>query len=154
MRTLILFVFLAFLQPLYAIESPEAYAGISSSEETVRDQIKELERTSLGVYYERDTKQHFKKIEYKFRVGSLKNNIHALVQKYGYKLHWNLDTDYDIPGDFVIKNKTLPEIVAESTVHLPIKTMFYTRNRLVTMFPMYDKKESDFSNEYTVDTRK
>ena len=154
MRKIILLLALFLIKPAFAIESPEASLGLSSSEESLKAIDKEIEDKTLGVYYEPGTKRQFKKMNYKFKTGSLRNNITALIHGSGYRLDWNLDTDYDVPSEFTIRNKTIPEIVAEATTHLPVKTMFYTKNRMVTMMPMYDKKESDFSDEYTVDTRR
>jgi len=153
MRIILLLLTFLFLQPLWAITSFESYIGENDSEESEKTKAIALEKATLGVFYEKGTKRTFKKINYKFKVGGLKANLLELTAKCGYKLHWNLDTDYDIPGEFTIRNKVLPEIIAEATTHLPIKTMFYTKNHMITMMPMYDKKESDFSDEYTVDTR-
>ncbi|MBP9722214.1 MAG: hypothetical protein KBD64_03530 [Gammaproteobacteria bacterium] len=107
-----------------------------------------------GILYEQSTKNLFKKISYRFTIGSLKKNLVTLAERHDWRIDWALDTDYDIPREFVINNKTVPEIFAESTVHLPIKTMFYAKNKMITVMPMYDKKESDFSDEYSVDIRK
>ncbi len=154
MHKIILLLALFLMQSAFAIESPEAFLGITASEEDYKAEARDIEHKTSGVYYENNTKRLFKKMNYKFKTGSLRNNITALIHGSGYKLHWNLDTDYDVPAEFTIRNKNVPEIVAEATSHLPVKTMFYTKNRMVTMMPMYDKKESDYSNEYTVDTRR
>ncbi len=145
-------VVLIFIQSAFAITSVEEYLDEQHKKSNTTNNGYEM--SPDGILYEPSTKKLFKTINYRFMVGSLKKNLVTLAERHDWRIDWNLDTDYVIPREFVVLNKTVPQIFSDATAHLPIKTMFYSKNRMITIMPMYDKKESDFSDEYSVDIRK
>jgi hypothetical protein len=106
-----------------------------------------------GVYYENVTHEFFSPIDYFIQPGSLKLNMNNIAKKYGWKIIWNLDTDYDVPVGFPMKHTRVPEIFAELIFHLPIKIMFYTKNKVIFIEPMFDKRETDVGHKYSINPR-
>lgn len=117
------------------------------------DEDKEFHTHESGVYYENVTHDLFMQVNYTVRKGSLKENLERLCKKYGWQMMWELRTDYDVPVGFTIKNKRVPEIFAEAVLHLPIRVTFYTKNKVITIHPMYDKRETDVGTKYSINPR-
>lgn len=103
-----------------------------------------------GVFYHNIPADLFMKIDYVFKVGTLKENLERAAKQYGWKLMWELRVDYDIPVDFTVKDQRLPEVFAEALEHLPIKTVFYARNKVIRVLPMYDKRESEHGSKFAI----
>lgn len=140
-----------------AIDTRRIIEGMPVVGEIVKDAKRDDEDRyhvhDSGVYYENVTQDLFMKMDYKMQEGSLKLNLVNLAKKYGWKLIWNLDTDYDIPVGFIVKDKKMPEIFAEAIFHLPIKITFYSKNKVVFVQPMYDKRETDVGHKYSINSR-
>lgn len=140
-----------------AIDTRRIMEGMPVVGEIVRDAEGEKDDRyhvhDAGVYYENVTQDLFMNIDYKMQEGSLKANLINLAKKYGWKVIWNLDTDYDIPVGFLLKNRRMPEIFAEAIFHLPIKITFYSKNKVVFVQPMYDKRETDVGHKYSINPR-
>lgn len=107
-----------------------------------------------GVYYENVTHKQFENTNYMVREGSLRVNLERLAGKYGWKVKWDMDTDYEVPKGFTIVNRKMPEIFAETIVHLPVRVVFYSKNKFITVQPLYDKRETDVGTKYSINPRK
>lgn len=103
-----------------------------------------------GVYYHEISPELFARQDFTFKKGSLKNNLNRLAKKSGWEMIWELESDYKIPSGFTIKKLRMPEIFADALVHLPIKVVFYSRNKVITVLPMYDKRETEVGGKYSV----
>lgn len=103
-----------------------------------------------GVYYHNISSRLFAKINFNFQKGSLRNNLDRAAKEYGWKMIWELDTDYDIPAGFTVNHRRLPEVFANALIHLPIRVMFYSKNKVIIVLPMYDKRETEVGGKYTI----
>lgn len=106
-----------------------------------------------GVFYENTTSETFPIMNYTLTKGSLRGNLERLAKKFGWAVRWDLTIDYDVPLGFTITNKRMPEIFGEALMHLPIRTTFYTKNKMIVVLPMYDKRETDVGKKYSINPR-
>lgn len=119
-------------------------------ERVLKDEDKPRTHES-GVYYEgTDVFKQFKEFTYAYEAGSFKDNIEKLANKAGWDLIWELDVDFKIPRPFTYKNLRFPEHLAELTKHIPVKTVLYSKNKILLMMPMYDKRESDIGEKHSI----
>ncbi len=115
--------------------------------DAVQDQF---DTSDAGVFYHNISEDIFMKIDYVFKAGSLKTSLGELALKYKWNLIWEPRVDYDIPVQFDVKDKRLPEVFAEGLEHLPIKVIFYAKNKVIRVLPMYDKRESEFGSKFAI----
>lgn len=105
--------------------------------------------STYGVYYGINTKEKFQPTNYSLFVGSMRKNLDVIAKKHGWKLDWSMETDYDIPVAFNVQNKRLPELFSTITEQLPVKVTFYTRNKVIVVMPLFDKRESEIGHKYS-----
>lgn len=115
--------------------------------EAIQDQY---DTSDSGVFYHNIPEDVFMKIDFTFKPGSLKKSLEEAATKYKWKLIWEPRVDYDIPVSFSVYSKRLPEVFAEGLEHLPIKVVFYARNKVIRVLPMYDKRESEFGSKFAI----
>ena len=118
-----------------------------------REQTDTFHTHLSGVFYENVTADIFPKIQFIVNAGSLRANLERLAKKFGWVVRWELDTDYDVPLGFTIDDKKMPEIYAEALEHLPVRTSFYSKNKVIVVAPMYDKRETDVGRKYAINPR-
>lgn len=154
MKKIILLLMLLVLQTAYSkIESIEHFVE-GEPHKNCKPGDKGCVINVDSIHYFGKSKNFFLKKDYKIPVGSLKDTLINIAKKEGFDVHWNLASDYVIPHSYVERNKTIPELFSIMTENLPIFTMFYIKNRMITVRPMYDKRESDTSDKYAIDSRK
>lgn len=158
MKNLFLLIFILFAQPLLASVNLADKLLYDNPNDPIEDAEKIDELTVLdepnmdstyGVYYGVNTKKYFQQTNYTLFVGSMRKNLDVIAKKQGWKLDWSMETDYDIPVAFNVKNKRLPELFSTITEPLPLKVVFYTRNKVIVIMPLFDKRESEIGHKYS-----